>query len=74
MNVGYYVTARRSTLQTAWLAGPFPTQEEAERHVEAARIVACILDPWCDFDAFGTARLERANALSPGRLHALVGF
>jgi hypothetical protein len=68
LNVGYYVTARRSTLQTAWLAGPFPTQEEA------ARIVACILDPWCDFDAFGTARLERANALSPGRLHALVGF
>jgi len=50
----YYVTVIRGR-RVGWLAGPFSRHEDALALVEWCRRIACNLDPWCDFDAFGTA-------------------
>jgi hypothetical protein len=52
----YYVTMVRGE-RVAWLAGPFKTHTEALANVSRARAEACKVDPWCDFDAFGTSSL-----------------
>ena len=56
MDAGYYVTMRRLG-RTAWLLGPYGTQEEAVEQVCRGRTPATEIDPWADFDAFGTAHL-----------------
>ncbi len=66
MDAGYYVTVRRLQ-RTAWLLGPYETQEEAAAQVRRGRILASEVDPWMDFDAFGTAHLA-------GRVRASTVF
>ena len=53
----YYVSVVRSAKQRGLLAGPFRTHDEALAHVDRAKTLACEIDPWCDFDAFGTCSL-----------------
>lgn len=57
VNEAYYVSvidAGRFRL----LAGPFPTHEEAEKHVEPARKIAYERDPWAWFYAYGTCMVQ----------------
>lgn len=71
---GYYVTVIRGK-RVGWLLGPFDAHEDALAKVDLARTMACRIDPWCDFDAFGTTRLERPEGriLPPGKLNGLIG-
>ena len=73
MPTGYYVSVMRSGRQQGLLAGPFATHQEALDLVDAARREACAVDPWCDFDAFGTCRLRGGSALPHGRLNERLG-
>lgn len=70
MNIGYYVTVIRGK-RTGWLAGPYSRHDDAKAAVETVRREACRIDPWCDFDAFGTARLESTDPLPLGKIVAL---
>jgi len=54
----YYVSMIRGK-RTALLAGPYDTHAEALANVEPARREASRVDPWSDFDAFGTCSLPR---------------
>jgi hypothetical protein len=54
----FYVSVVRSPRKRAFLAGPYTTHAEALSNVERVRKAACELDPWMDFDAFGTASSE----------------
>lgn len=65
----YFVTMQRGS-RTAWLVGPFKTHTEALANVERARVEAQRIDPWTDFDAFGTASLP----INSGRAGALNKF
>jgi hypothetical protein len=60
VSAGHYVTMRRGGRppRVAWLAGPYPDHESALRAVDSARRLACHLDPWAWFDAFGTTSLD----------------
>lgn len=60
----YYATLRRDGGRTAWLAGPYATHAEALAVVDAAWLTACDVDPFCHFDARGTASFERPGATS----------
>jgi hypothetical protein len=51
---GYYVTVIRD-YKVGWLFGPIADHEIAKLMVEPIKRLACKLDPWCDFDAFGTS-------------------
>ncbi len=62
MDAGYYVTMKRLG-RTAWLLGPYETQEAAADQVCRGRVLASEIDPWADFDAFGTAHL--ASRVTP---------
>lgn len=70
----YYVTMRRGALEpkVAWLAGPFKTHFAALIMVDSARALACKLDPWADFDFFGTASCMRGKG-PVGRLNEQLG-
>lgn len=57
-NTGYYVTVQRGK-RTGWLYGPIADHDVARGLVEHVRGIACRLDPWCDFDAFGTSSITR---------------
>lgn len=65
--VGYYVTMIRGR-RKAWLLGPFDAHADALARVDEARRVAQEIDPWSDFDLFGTAKV-RASRLPPGVLN-----
>jgi hypothetical protein len=52
----YYVTMVRGK-RVAWLLGPYPTHNEALALVDAGKRLASAVDPWSDFDAFGTSSL-----------------
>lgn len=65
----YYVTMIRGK-RTAWLAGPFATHGEALALVPAARQLASQIDPWSDFDAFGTASLPKCDGNPIGKLNS----
>lgn len=73
MPVGYYVSVVRSSTQRGLLAGPFATHAEALDLVDAARREACVVDPWCNFDLFGTCRLRGGSSLPHGRLNERLG-
>lgn len=66
--VGYYVTMKRDT-RTAWLLGPYTEHAEALAQIDQGRQLARDIDPFTDFDAFGTARLE-TESLPTGVLGA----
>jgi hypothetical protein len=70
MNIGYYVTAIRDN-RTGWLFGPIADHAVALAMVPAVRRLACTIDPWCDFDAFGTSSITRDDnqQLPDGRLN-----
>lgn len=72
---GHYVTMVRegNPKRVAWLAGPFKTHEEAVAHVDRARAVAHEVDPWSEFDAFGTAS-RQADHHPPGVLNEKLGL
>jgi hypothetical protein len=64
----YYVTAKRDS-KYAFLLGPFETHQEALDRVEDVRKVANRLDPWTEFDAFGTGSLGGLIGYPVGRLN-----
>lgn len=68
MNTGYYVTVKRGK-RTGWLFGPIACPALARSFVAYVRRVACRLDPWCDFDAFGVSSLTTKATLPPGTLN-----
>lgn len=68
----YYVSIRRGA-RVGLLLGPFLRHEDAIARVEDVRRVACQLDPWADFDAFGTLRMKESYT-APGRLNQHPAF
>lgn len=55
----FYVTVIRDR-RVGYLAGPYdlpPTPEMVDRY----RRIACDIDPWCDFDAFGITAVTANN-------------
>ena len=74
---GHYATVVRSAgtprQRVGWLAGPFASEEEARAHLPAAKAKARELDPWTDFDAFGTASREAMHH-PPGVLNRHLGL
>lgn len=64
MAIGYYVTIKRAD-KVRFLLGPFDTLDEAEAQVDHGSALARGYDQWCDFDAFGTCKIE-ANTLPSG--------
>lgn len=60
MAAGFYVTMIRGEhhRRVSFLAGPYAEHAEALRAVAPAKALAQKLDPWADFDAFGTASLD----------------
>jgi hypothetical protein len=67
--IGFYVSVIRDR-RRALLRGPFSSHEEAIEAVEPTRARACTIDPWMDFDLFGTCRIE-AETLPLGNLDQL---
>ena len=65
---GYYVTVIRDG-KTGWLFGPIADHGVALLMVEPIRALACKIDPWCDFDAFGTSSITTPGTLPVGRLN-----
>lgn len=58
----YFVTMRRDK-RTAFLLGPYTTHTEALANVSTGRDLARKVDPWADFDAFGTSSLPAGSGL-----------
>lgn len=65
---GYYVTVQRDG-KTGWLFGPIADHNVAMAFVEPVRAFACRIDPWCDFDAFGTSSITTTGTLPVGKLN-----
>jgi hypothetical protein len=65
---GYYVTVQRDG-KTGWLFGPIADHDVAKQLVPAVRALACRIDPWCDFDAFGTSSITTTGTLPVGKLN-----
>lgn len=72
VNRDYFVSIVRSSTQRGLLAGPFKTHAEALAMVEPAKRLARELDPWADFDAFGTCSLP-ADSGYVGKLNDRLG-
>jgi hypothetical protein len=75
--IAYYATLKRDSRRTAWLAGPYATHAEALAVVDRAWLAACEADPFCHFDARGTASIDRPSATSlaefpAGRLNGAI--
>lgn len=66
MTTGYYVSIIRSSRQRGLLLGPYRTHRAAELAVDDGRALAVAADPWAEFDAFGTCRLDRSGPLPVG--------
>ena len=58
----YYVTLQRGK-RTAFLLGPYKTHAEVLANVEEGRRLASKVDPWADFDAFGTSSLPLGSGV-----------
>lgn len=69
---GYYVTVIRDH-KVGWLFGPIAEHALAIQFVEPIRTLACKLDPWCDFDFFGTAHITTEKELPKGKLNDWFG-
>lgn len=65
---GYYVTVQRGS-KTGYLFGPIASHDVAKLLVEPVRALCCRIDPWCDFDAFGTSSITTTGTLPDGRLN-----
>lgn len=68
---GYYVTLRRGG-KAAWLLGPFKVHQRAIDAVPEAYRKACEIDPWCDFDEYGTASIDSDKPHPPGKLNSIL--
>jgi hypothetical protein len=68
----YYVSMIRDS-KYALMAGPFATHEDALSFVDPVRKEASRLDPFSDFDAFGTCSKPRNPNNKPGWLNTYVG-
>lgn len=66
---GYYVTVIRDH-KIGWLFGPCADHGIALLMVEPIRKIACAVDPFCHFDAFGTSHITSENPLPKGKLNA----
>lgn len=64
---GFYVTIKRDK-RTGWLRGPFKTHAESIDAVAETAAEAKRIDPWADFDYFGTASID-ADLLPCGILN-----
>lgn len=69
----YFVSIVRSSTQRGLLTGPFATHTEALAHVDEARRIACELDEWAWFDAFGTCSLPKGSG-KVGKLNSRMGI
>lgn len=70
----YFVSVRKESGDNRFLAGPFRDDHAgALAMVERARELACNVDPWAHFYAFGTARTEYSYS-RPGILNARLGL
>lgn len=69
MAEGYYVTVLRDS-RLRYARGPFPSHEDALAAVEPTRDLAQSIDPWTDFDAWGTTRYT-APTLPTGPMNHL---
>jgi hypothetical protein len=69
---GFYVTMKRGA-RTAYLLGPYPDKATAECHVTAGSDLACQVDPFAGFDAFGVTRvvMKPGASLPAGKLNAM---
>ncbi len=68
----YYVSMLRDK-RYALLAGPFLTHDEALKLVDPAKSEARRLDPFTDFDAFGTCSMPRRAENKMGWLNVYLG-
>lgn len=68
----FYVSMIRDS-RYALMAGPFATHDEALQMVDPVRKEASRLDPFCDFDAFGTCSKPRHPDNKQGWLNVYVG-
>jgi hypothetical protein len=71
MTSGFYVTVLRGS-RVGYLAGPFAEHAAALEAVSSARREAVAIDPFCDFDAFGTTKVSGRAPLPPGVLNHLL--
>jgi hypothetical protein len=71
MTSGFYVTVLRGS-RVGYLAGPFAEHAAALDAVGSARREAVAIDPFCDFDAFGTTKVSGRAPLPPGVLNHLL--
>ncbi len=55
--IGYYVSIIRAK-KRGLLLGPYASHDEALARVAEGRKMATAVDPWADFDAFGTCRIN----------------
>lgn len=80
--IGFYATMQRDgaaqdpVKNTAWLAGPFATHDEAKAHVHRAHEEAARIDGRHHFNSFGTSSITRSTdaKFSPGRLNGRLGL
>lgn len=68
----YYVSMIRDS-RYALMAGPFATHAEALQMVDPVKKEAGRLDPFCDFDAFGTCSMLRRSTNKDGWLNVWLG-
>lgn len=71
----YYVSMIRGETKKryALMAGPFTTHEEALLMVDPVKVEARRLDPWVDFDFFGTCSKPRSPDNRDGWLNVYLG-
>lgn len=69
----YYVSMIRDR-RYALMAGPFTTHADALAMVDPVRKEAGRLDPFCDFDAFGTCSKPHSPQNKDGWLNRYVGL
>lgn len=58
----FYVSVLRDGKQRSILSGPYATNDDAMAQIDHAFALACHLDEWCAFDAFGTCSIENGKA------------
>jgi hypothetical protein len=68
----YYVSMIRDK-RYKLLAGPFATHLDALQMVDPAKREAARLDPFVDFDAFGTCSMPRNSTNKDGWLNIYLG-
>ena len=68
MNIGCYVSMKDGQ-RTALLLGPYSEHSTPLNRKAEAQRVACEINPWYDFCAFGTCKIETPNALPLGSLN-----